>query len=85
MRLHLLSGMMLLALALSGPAAHAQRFEFAYTGSLVNFTVPINGIYQIIAFGAQGGGSVGGKAAEIGGNFNLTAEKILRIAVGGAG
>jgi hypothetical protein len=79
------SGVMLLALAAAEPSAHAQRFAFSYTGSLVNFTVPINGIYQIIAFGAQGGGSVGGKGAEIGGNFNLTAGKLLRIAVGGAG
>jgi hypothetical protein len=48
-------GAMLLALAASEPAAHAGQFEFAYTGRLVEFTVPINGTYQIIAFGAQGG------------------------------
>ena len=69
------SGSMLLALAISEPAAHAQRFEFDYTGSLVNFTVPITGTYQIIAFGAQGGDGVGsgGRGAEIGGDFSLTA------------
>jgi hypothetical protein len=53
----LASGAILLALLASEPAAHAQRFEFAYTGRLVTFSVPIDGIYQIIAFGAQGGGA----------------------------
>jgi hypothetical protein len=79
---------MLLALAVSEPAAHAQRLEFAYTGSLITFTVPINGTYQIIAFGAQGGnatGSPGGRGAEIGGDFTLTQGETLQIAVGGAG
>jgi len=92
MKQFLLAGAALLALALSEPTAHAQRFEFDYTGSLVTFTVPIKGTYQIIAFGAQGGGSmtgqhfgVGGLGAEFGGNFNLTAGEILEIAVGGAG
>src|SRR5215475_14328519 len=83
MKLRLLGGTMLLAFAASEPAAHAQRFEFDYTGSLVTFTAPINGIYQIVAFGAQGG--FGGNGAEIGGNFSLTAGEVLQIAVGGAG
>jgi hypothetical protein len=86
---------MLLALTVSEPAAHAQRSEFAYTGSLVTFTVPKKGTYQIIAFGAQGGNGVflppgstsgaGGRGAEIGGDFSLTAGEVLQIAVGGAG
>lgn len=80
----LVSGAMLLVLAASEPAAHAQRFEFDYTGSLVTFTVPIKGTYQIIAFGGQGGGS-GGRGAEIGGDFTLMQDETLRIAVGGAG
>src|SRR6516165_2816033 len=49
------SGAILLALAATEPAAYAQRFEFAYTGRLVTFKVPIDGGYQIVAFGAQGG------------------------------
>ena len=86
----LLAGTALLGLAASEPAAQAQRFEFDYTGSLVTFTVPINGDYQIIDFGAQGRGSdtkpfAGGRGAEIDGNFNLTAREVLQIAVGGAG
>jgi hypothetical protein len=87
----LLAGTALLELAASEPAAHAQRFEFDYTVSLVTFSVPIKGTYQIIAFGAQGGGSDrignpnGGRGAEIGGNLNLTTGEVLEIAVGGTG
>jgi hypothetical protein len=55
--------------------------------------VPETGLYQIVAFGAQGGSGVGGfgfvsaggRGAEIGGNFILTAGEVLQIAVGGAG
>jgi hypothetical protein len=95
MKLLLLAGTALLGLAASEPAAHAQRVNFTYTGSLVTFTVPKTGIYQILAFGAQGGSgtfigigttiSPGGKGAEIGGDFSLTKSEVLQIAVGGAG
>jgi hypothetical protein len=97
-KLLLLGGATLLALAASEPAAHAQRVDFTYTGKLVTFTVPKTGTYQIIAFGAQGGSGTclegvfacptpgaGGRGAEIGGNFLLTAGEVLQIAVGGAG
>jgi hypothetical protein len=93
----LLTGLLLLTVATLGSTAHAQRFEFDYTSSLVTFTVPINGIYQIVAFGAQGGDghggsasggsetAAGGRGADVGGNFNLTAREVLQIAVGGMG
>jgi hypothetical protein len=86
----LLAGALLLTALTLGSAADAQGFAFTYTGELVTFTVPIDGTYQIVAFGAQGGNSVfpggtGGRGAEIGGDFNLTASEILQIAVGGAG
>jgi hypothetical protein len=82
---------MLLALTVSEPVAYAQRFESDYTGSLITFKVPIDGTYQIVAFGAQGGNGSGigagpgGKGAGIGGNFSLTAGEMLQIAVGGMG
>jgi hypothetical protein len=66
----------------------------SYTGSLLTFTAPATDSYQLLAFGAQCGngptlvaGSVGagGRGAEIGGDFNLTAGEILQIADGGAG
>jgi hypothetical protein len=93
MKLFLLGGATLLALAVSEPAARATLFDFAYTGSLVTFTVPATDTYQILAFGAQGGSGAlvfpfigaGGLGAEIGGDFSLTAGETLQIAVGGAG
>lgn len=80
-----------LALAFSDQAAEAVPIDFTYTGSLVTFTVPTTDTYQILAFGAQGGGDssfvggAGGRGAEISGDFTLTAGEILQIAVGGAG
>jgi len=88
----LLAGTALLALAASDPGARAAPIDFTYTGSLVTFTVPTTDSYQILAFGAQGGitagsivGGLGGRGAEIGGDFGLTAGEVLQIAVGGAG
>ena len=80
MKLRLLGGMMLLALAASASAAHAQRFEFDYTGSLVKFTVPIKGTYQIIAFGAQGAAAGGG-----GGSFVVGPDNTPLVIAGAGG
>jgi hypothetical protein len=94
----LLAGASLLAVATLGPPAHAQRYEFDYTGAAVSWPAPKAGKYQIVAFGAQGGdgcslittsGQVnigaGGRGAAAGGNFTLAKGEILQIAVGGAG
>src|SRR6516162_2103021 len=88
----LLGGAALLALVTQGSTVHATPFDFTYTGSVVDFTVPTTDTYQILAFGAQGGNGnvgtgigVGGLGAEIGGDFSLTAGELLQIAVGGAG
>src|SRR5437016_5281061 len=86
MRQRLLAGTSLLALLAWDPAARATTLT--YTGAIVDFTVPTTGTYQILAFGAQGGSGRyggGGRGAEIGGDFNLTAGEVLQIAVGGAG
>jgi hypothetical protein len=91
MKLVLLAGAAFLGLAVSGSAARAVPFDFMYTGSLVTFTVPTTGSYQILAFGAQSGNGffngigAGGRGAEIGGDFRLTAGETLQIAVGGKG
>ncbi len=64
---------------------------FSCTGSVQTFTAPVAGSYHIVAYGAQGGigiaGEYGGKGAEIGGDFLLTAGEVLNIYVGcqGAG
>jgi hypothetical protein len=92
----LLGGAAFLGLATSVMGASAVPFDFTYTGSLVTFTVPTTDTYQVLAFGAQGGSAsisdqfgdfvgVGGRGAEIGGDFSLTAGEILQVAVGGAG
>lgn len=52
------------------------------------FSEQSNGTFDITAYGAQGGGSnaaAGGKGAEIGGTFSLTAGEKLEIIVGGQG
>jgi hypothetical protein len=87
-----LGAMAFLVIAAASPAARAIPFDFIYTGGLVNFTVPESDLYQILAFGAQGGSGTfagvvgsGGRGAKIGGDFSLTAGETLQIAVGGAG
>ena len=63
--------------------------SFNHIGVFTNWTVPATTSYRITAFGAQGGtgggGYVGGKGAEIGGDFSLTSGQVLSIAVGRAG
>lgn len=91
----LLAGTALLVLIALEPAAQAQRVTFTYKppGSIVTYTVPATGLYQITGYGAQGGDAIfsdniigpGGLGAEIGGNFTLIAGEILQIAVGGEG
>jgi VCBS repeat-containing protein len=69
---------------------------YTYAGKIVTFTAPATGIYDIVAYGAEGGGiaadpaigfrgAPGGLGAEIGGDVMLTANETLTIAVGGAG
>jgi hypothetical protein len=90
MRRLLLGATSFLALAAVDPVVRATPIDFTFTGSLVTFTVPTTDSYQILAFGAEGGssglpGGDGGRGAEIGGDFSLTAGETLQIAVGGAG
>jgi hypothetical protein len=87
-----LVGTALLALTAFGSAARAVPFDFTFTGSLIDFKVLTTDCYQILALGAQGGSGsfagnigAGGRGAEIGGDFRLTAGEILQVAVGDAG
>jgi hypothetical protein len=62
--------------------------QFNYSGSIVSYTVQTTGIYDIVAFGAQGGQTglaIGGLGAEMGGEMSLTAGDNLEILAGGAG
>ncbi len=62
---------------------------FSYTGALQSWVVPLTGLYDIVAVGAQGGGSeagaIGGYGAGIEALDFLTAGTDLSIVVGGAG
>jgi hypothetical protein len=62
---------------------------FSYTGSIVTWTAPTTGEYQVTAIGAQGAsgqpGFVGGLGAEITGTFDFTAGQTFFVAVGGTG
>ena len=82
----------LLTLFASVATAAAAPVAFTYTGAFQTFTVPTDGRYDVLAFGAQGGTGrfistppPGGRGAEIGGDFHLIAGERLRIAVGGVG
>ena len=55
------------------------------TGTIQSYTVPTTGTYTIDAYGAQGGGTNGGKGARIKGDVSLTAGTVLKILVGQQG
>ena len=62
---------------------------FSYTGSIVDYTIPTTGTYDILALGAQGGGGsdggIGGLGASAEGTFSLDTGDLLEIVVGGEG
>ncbi len=77
-------------LAMTMAAAEAGAMTFDFTGSLVTWTVPTTGVYDITAYGAAGGGFVpggfpGGLGAEAGGDIVLSAGTVLAVIAGGAG
>ena len=82
------------------PSLRAQTsnaWDFTYTGSIVTWTVPISGYYDVTAYGAQGGGFStqtmnsptiyvpGGRGAAVGGRFLLNQGEVLSILAGGTG
>ncbi|MGB7976410.1 MAG: PEPxxWA-CTERM sorting domain-containing protein, partial [Roseiarcus sp.] len=60
---------------------------FNYTGTMVEYTIPTTGFYEVAAIGAQGGPEFGpgGYGAGVGGAVFLDAGTELDIVVGGAG
>ena len=90
-RFALLAGGALLSVIVSAAGAKATTIVFTTTGSIVSFTAPVTGVYDIDAFGAQGGVNTGivvnsaGLGAEAGGQFSLTAGQMISILVGGQG
>jgi hypothetical protein len=86
-----LAGVALTSVIVSAAGARATTIDFNFTGSIVSFTAPVTGVYDIESFGAQGGinagisGPTAGLGAEAGGQFSLTAGQMLSILVGGQG
>src|SRR5260370_474189 len=67
-QMKLLAQIAFLGLAASvSAAARATPFDFTYSGSLVDFTVPTTDTYQILAFCAHGGGATVGSLIGVGG------------------
>jgi hypothetical protein len=83
------AGALFLGVLSAGGAAQATTFLF--TGTVQTFDVTTTGVYDITAYGAQGGGGgfrmmgAGGLGAEIGGDVTLTAGSILSFLIGGSG
>ena len=59
--------------------------RFGYAGAIIQtFTVQTTGVYDITAFGAQGGNAslgnrTGGLGAEMGGDFTLPAGAVIDV------
>lgn len=67
--------------------ATARADVFEYSGQIVTWTVPADGVYRITAMGGAGGTcyeGVGGRGALIAADVSLTSGMVLSILVGGA-
>lgn len=69
--------------------AYGGSVTVTVTGGIQSWTVPATGTYTITATGAQGAsgdsGFVGGRGAQLSGQFNLTAGQVLQLVVGQQG
>ena len=88
------TGVAVFALLASSQGASAAPITFGYTGVIETYIVPQTGTYNIVATGARGGNTSGnslpapgnsGLGAQVGGDFTLTQNEFLQIAVGGVG
>lgn len=68
---------------MSGSATFSTTYF--YTGSVEDVSIPVSGIYEITADGAQGGDPSGGLGATVSGDIYLTAGTTLELIVGGRG
>jgi hypothetical protein len=79
----------LLAIGATSVFAGASRADvFSFSASIVTYTAPVTGTYDIIAVGAGGAGGPednGGVGASVEDTFSLTAGEQLSILVGGQG
>ncbi|HEX7373753.1 MAG TPA: IPTL-CTERM sorting domain-containing protein [Steroidobacteraceae bacterium] len=70
--------------------AYGGAITVTVNGGIQSWTVPASGTYHIVATGAQGGSGslpsfVGGRGAQVSGDFALTAGQVLKLVVGQAG
>lgn len=74
-------GRICFALAALGPLAvgmPAAADVISFSGATTTYTVPTTGVYEIMAYGAEGGSSglvAGGAGAEVGAYFSLPSGK----------
>ncbi len=64
------------------PYSIGQVFTYDFTGNRQTFISACNGIFKIELWGAQGGGSKGGKGAYVSGNIKLEKSDTLYVYVG---
>ena len=81
---------LLFALALCACSLSLFADVIPFTGSGTTYTIQQTGVYQLTAYGAQGGndtyvGEPGGGGAIVTADFMLTANEVLDIYIGGAG
>jgi hypothetical protein len=87
-KLAILAVVGLLGIGVAHSASAATTWIFDYTDTEAVWSAPTTGVYDITAYGAQGGGNVafgGGLGAEVGGSVALIAGQTLSILVGGSG
>jgi hypothetical protein len=95
-KLAILVAVCLLGVGVTHSAKAATTWIFDYTDGVQTYDVTETGVYDITAYGAQGGSSPtqnsyyrlwasGGLGAEIGGDITLNAGQTLTILVGGKG
>ena len=78
-----LAGASMIAMLVAG---QARALTFDFTGAETTWVAPVSGVYDITAYGAQGGAlryPIGGLGAEAGGDVFLTAGTTLTLLVGG--
>jgi type II secretory pathway pseudopilin PulG len=58
------------------------NYNYDYTGSPQAFTSPVNGVYQVELWGAEGAGTAPGKGSYVKGNVHLPKDSIYYLYVG---
>ncbi|MFE5391899.1 hypothetical protein [Bacillus thuringiensis] len=68
-----------------GDVMNVYNTSTGQSGTILKWTIPNDGVYRLVAMGAQGGGASGGKGALVSGDFTLRKNQVLSILVGHQG